>query len=82
MSAKALKVVSQGNLSVQDCQVLDNCIDVFLDKQNDNSLLTSELAFECVNGILDKRGVSKAYSKELCHKVLNDDSVQHKITND
>lgn len=82
MSAKALQVVSQGNLSVQDCQVLDNCIDVFLDKQNNNSLPTSELAFECVNGILDKRGVSKAYSKELCHKVLNDDGIQHRITND
>lgn len=82
MSAKALKVMSQGNLSVQDCQVLDNCIEVFLDKQKNNSLPTSELAFECVNGILDNQGVSKAHSKELCHKVLNDDSVQHKITND
>lgn len=82
MSAKALQVVSPGNLSVQDCQVLDNCIEVFLDKQKEESLHTSQLAFDCVNGILDKQGDSKACARQLCQQVLEDTGVQGKITND
>lgn len=82
MSAKALQVVSPGNLSVQDCQVLDNCIEVFLDKQKEESLHTSQLAFDCVNGILDKQGDSKACARQLYQQVLEDTGVQGKITND
>lgn len=78
MSTKALQVVSQGNLSVQDCQVLDNCIEAFLDEQKEKPLHTSQLAFDCVNGILDKQ----SNSKELCQQVLQDNGVQCKITND
>lgn len=77
MSTKALQVVSQGNLSVQDCQMLDNCIEAFLDEQKEKPLYTSQLAFDCVNGILDKQG----NSKELCQQVLQDNGVQGKITN-
>lgn len=77
MSTKALQVVSQGNLSVQDCQVLDNCIEAFLDEQKEKPLHTSQLAFDCVNSILDKQG----NSKELCQQVLQDNGVQGKITN-
>lgn len=78
MSTKALQVVSQGNLSVQDCQMLDNCIEAFLDEHKEKTLHTSQLAFDCVNGILDKQG----NSKELCQQVLQDNGVQSKITND
>lgn len=82
MSAKALQVVSPGNLSVQDCQMLDNCIEVFLDKQKEESLHTSQLAFDCVNGILDKQGDSKACARQLYQQVLEDTGVQGKITSD